>query len=161
MRAIFLDIDGVLNNQESAGRRWSVRLPQAFDHSKTSAVPPFHSACVARLNALIARTDAKVVISSTWGRLFRLNDLTRYLADQGVVAQILGATPVKLAYRPRGEDIQHWLDDWPGEPVEAFCILDDHDDMGNLLGRLVQTDPTVGLQDDDVRKAFRLLTLSA
>ena len=157
MRVIFLDIDGVLNDAKTTGGHWRIRLPRSGLPGKTSAVAPFAPECVERLNRLVRSTGAKVCLSSTWGRLFRYYALTAYIADQGVVCDIIGRTPVTITCRPRGRDIQQWLDDWQGEPIESFVVLDDHSDMVHLKDRLVQTDPTVGLQDDDVEKAIVVL----
>jgi len=158
MRVIFLDIDGVLDSAASSGRMWLVRLPRLDQPDKLTPVPPFDRECVARFNRLVGRTDANVVLSSTWGRVFDFDALKRYLADEGVVARIIGKTPVRQQCRPRGYDIQQWLDEWEGEVIEAFCIIDDHADMVHLKPQLVQTHVSVGLQDWDVDTACQLLS---
>lgn len=157
MRVIFLDIDGVLNNRASSSL-WTVRLPRANMPGKTTPVPSFHADCVARFNRLVEQTGAVVVISSTWGRVFDFSAVKRYLEDEGVCCDVIDKTPVYMTCRPRGREIQQWLDDWQGEPIESFCILDDHDDMQHLKGRLVQMRDNLGLQDRDVEAAIRLLT---
>lgn len=155
MRLIFLDIDGVLADQTSMGKRWQVRLPRV-GIAKSSPVPPLAPSCVERFNRLVSLTGAKVVVCSTWGREFQTEGLGRYLWEEGVRCELLGRTPLCDVYRVRGEDIQQWLDETDA-PVESFCILDDHDDMAHLKGRLVRTDTNLGLQDRDVSVAMALL----
>ena len=59
----------------------------------------------------------------------------------------------------RGEEIDKWLSEWQGEPIESFIILDD---MGGAEMRphslyLVQTGFREGLQPKHVQKAIKLL----
>lgn len=59
----------------------------------------------------------------------------------------------------RGEEIDKWLSDWQGEPIERFVILDD---MGGAEMRphsswLVQTGFREGLMPKHVQKAIKLL----
>lgn len=158
MRVIFLDIDGVLTNASKLCGYWRTRLPCSGIPGKTYAIAPFAPDCVERFNWLVAQTGADVCLSSTWGRLFQYRALTAYVAEQGVVCNIIGRTPVRLRRcRPRGSDIQQWLDEWQGEPVKSFVILDDHNDMVHLRDRLVLTRTDEGLQDTDVDKAIHIL----
>lgn len=155
MRLIFLDIDGVLADRASMGKCWHMRLPRV-GIDKLSPVPPLSPSCVARFNRLVSLTGAKVVVCSTWGREFETEGLCQYLRDEGVRCEVVGRTPLRGVYRVRGEDIQQWLDDTDAQ-VDAYCILDDHNDMAHLKGRLVQTNADLGLQDRDVEAALALL----
>jgi hypothetical protein len=57
----------------------------------------------------------------------------------------------------RGEEIAAWLAD---HDVGGYVIIDDHADMGELHGRLVQTHPAHGLQPGDVPRAIAILMTS-
>jgi hypothetical protein len=65
-------------------------------------------------------------------------------------------TPTGLRGCDRGEEIAAWLRD---HPVAGWVILDDHRDMGPLLGQLVQTSAASGLGPDDVEQALVKLAI--
>lgn len=150
MRVIFLDTDGVLNNGVA-------RITHLSGASKLT-VPLYDPKCVERFNRLVRESQARVVISATWGHSFTTEMLEQHLQQQGIVCEVLGQTPIAEKWRPRGRDIAEWLQSWQGEAVEAFCILDDHDDMAELKRYLVRTDYRGGLQEQHVDQALRLLT---
>jgi len=131
---LFLDIDGVLAHDSSGG-----------------AIDP---ECVDRLNEIIGRTGAEVVISSTWRTTHGPAEMQRVLERRGFAGRVAGATPVLLG-KTRGEEIASYIAAL-GEDVR-FAILDDVDDMGELADRLVTTDELVGLQKADVEQAVELL----
>ena len=56
--------------------------------------------------------------------------------------------------------LQAWLDErkYGRGDVDGFVIFDDDGDMGPLLPYLVQTNPGIGLTDEDVTSAISLLT---
>ena len=63
MKIIFLDIDGVLNHEAFYKERYErVQNGEKLNHPYSE----IDSNSVTNLNSLIADTDAKVVISSTW-----------------------------------------------------------------------------------------------
>jgi hypothetical protein len=155
MKIIFLDFDGVLNSEAFCRANGNRFLPETLD-----------VAAVARVNTLIARTGAKVVVSSTWRLGYSLDQLRGILARHGFSGEVLGVTPViqdldedgifVTRKAPRGLEIQRWIDDQP-EPPEAFVILDDDADMEHLAGRLVRTLFDTGLGDEHVEAAVELL----
>lgn len=137
-KVIFLDIDGVLNHVHTQER-----------HRGCIGINPVF---VARLNEITDRTDAKLVISSTW-RLDGWDEVTDALREAGVTGEIIGMTP-RLPPREtfvsalRGDEIQAWLDDFG--PIDRFVILDDDSDMAHLVPFLVQTEWMMGLQPKHV-----------
>ncbi len=141
MKVVFLDFDGVLNASTSP----DFCIERVF---------------VERLNRIIAKTGAHVVLSTTWRIAEPAGYCERCLAECGFIGTVLGSTPSiyipGLASVPRGREIQAWLDRNP--TVEAFVILDDDSDMEHLLPRLVRTAFKDGLQDHEVEKAVALLT---
>jgi hypothetical protein len=181
VRVIFLDIDGVLNS-ESFGRALEDKHRQLghgeLERKRDTTCNCFaienqiDDAAVARLNRLVAQTEAKIVISSSWRKLFDLAELKTVLLAHGLVAEIIGVTPnafdettrfdMTMEYGAtgerlyRGHEIDYWLR-YQGEGVVHFVILDDGSDMEMHSRRLVQTDPDIGLCDDDVGLAIRML----
>lgn len=157
---IFCDIDGVLNSWDFMENRR--HLPRPTKHCIDAVAVP-------RLNAITDRTDAKIVISSTW-RLGRPKEkLAEILAAHGVSGEVIDRTPdfherysdhpeddtVIIAGKERGHEIQAWLDRNPG--VSSFVILDDNSDMVHLRHRLVKTLFEFGLLDEHVERAVAML----
>lgn len=138
---IFLDIDGVLTNAATGYRHG-------------------HPSCVSWLNTITDQTHAVIVVSSTW----RADpEIANILARWGVRAEVIGATPFLdertesglWRPKPRGEEIQAWLDANPGK--RQFVILDDDNDMAHLTPCLVRTDSRAGLTAADAKRAIELL----
>jgi len=180
-RVIFLDIDGVLNS-ESFGHKLDakhVQLGHDPAHRKRDTTcscfaleNQIDDAAVGRLNRLVAQTSAKIVISSSWRKLFDLSELVAILSAHGLVGEVIGMTPnafdeatrtdMKMEYGSdgdrlyRGHEIDYWLR-YQGEGVTQFVILDDDSDMVMHKRRLVQTDSDIGLCDEDVELAIRVL----
>lgn len=144
MKIIFLDIDGVLNHRQFL-----------IEAERVDAVS---DECIARLNRIIEATGAKCVLSSTWRVMFPLEEiLNDFLIPGGFKGEIVGKTPpAKFSYRPRGNEIQEWLDDHP--EVTKFVILDDEEDMLHLENRLIRTSfEDGGLLDEHVEEAISML----
>jgi hypothetical protein len=141
-RIVFLDIDGVLNSEQS--------------RDESGSLIEFSKKAVANLNEILSSTSALIVISSSWRIDWTLEEISRHLVRQGVASpKIVGKTP-ELADQPRGHEIQAWLDDAPF-PVQSFVILDDRDDLHPNRLRHIQTDPAEGLTAHDAYRATSLL----
>ncbi|MEZ5278393.1 MAG: HAD domain-containing protein [Opitutaceae bacterium] len=140
-RFVFLDFDGVLNSEQSVkdlGTRY--RFPEST---------------IGALNTLLQQRDTQIVITSTWREVWTLSEIAGFLDRDGVLpGRVVGSTP--LLQETRGLEIDAWLRSAP-YPVASFVILDDHDDMAMHGGRLVQTDPRVGLTRDLADRAIQLL----
>jgi hypothetical protein len=156
-RLIVLDVDGVLN-QSSTKERYRPGFI-GFDPRN-----------VAILNELWLKTGdtpearAKFLISSSWRKLFTVENMIKTFHDHGVPGEILGRTgshPTGI----RGLEIQEWLehhaprDLGTGELlVQGLCILDDSNDMGHLRHKLVQTSPWRGLRGKHIPRALKILS---
>lgn len=57
--------------------------------------------------------------------------------------------------RGRGWEILAWLEEH--EAVESFVILDDWDDMGPVRNHLIWTNPSLGLTEEQVQEAIKIL----
>lgn len=131
-RILFVDVDGVLNNQQTFARN-------------LHETDPIDMAMLERVKRIIAETGCKIVLSSTW----RLND--RSLKKVQSFLPILDITPDK-GNSSRGSEIEDWLtrqslksNFW----VSRYAILDDSNDM--LEGQqpnFFRTDWLIGLTDD-------------
>ena len=177
MRVIFLDVDGVLNSEEyllklEAQHRLLGHTEPASPKRETTCdcFKLYHQIdrdAVARVNRIVEVTGSKIVISSTWRKLFDPPDLRRLLEAHGLVGEIIGETPdghktpemaavyghIERMYR--GYEIDFWLRQHP--EVDRFVILDDGSDMVMHTKRLVQTDCAEGLLDDHVELAIRVM----
>lgn len=177
MHVIFLDVDGVLNSEsyalklEAKHRQLGHTEPVSPKRETTcDCFKLYHQIdrdAVARLNRLVATTGAKIVVSSTWRKLFDPPELRRMLEEHGLMGEIIGETPEghgepemvtvygHLERMYRGYEIDFWLRKHP--EVDRFVILDDGSDMAMHGNRLVQTDCEDGLCDEHVELAIRVL----
>jgi hypothetical protein len=105
------------------------------------------------LNKIIDRTDAAVVVSSSWRHGYSVEGLHRILVCKGFTGDVIDKTGTHG--HCRGDEIQAWLDAHPY--VEKFCILDDGSDMGHLMSKLVHTSFKDGLLPEHVEKAVAML----
>lgn len=139
MKVIFLDVDGVLNHGK--------QIEKVEDNK------------IELLNQIVKRTNAEIVLSSDWRYWLDTDDedvilLERKLGSVGI--DIMSSTPItKHGYR--GAEIYQWINEWAGEKIEKFVILDDRDDMKPYMNRLIQTSFNLGLQEKHVKKAIQLL----
>lgn len=135
MKIIFLDVDGVLNSVQD-------RFSWAIESDKHLIL----LACIVR------RTDAKIVVSSSWRNCGLLDTLKKRLNDFSM--SIYDKTK---DIGERGLEIKDWLDSYSG--VESFVILDDEDfDIKSYFpNNFVKTNEEIGLQKEDVEKCIAIL----
>lgn len=152
MKVIFLDIDGVLNEDTTPSRTKSRVV--FIDQEK-----------MLRLKRIVDATDAKIVLSSTW-RYDR--DDPQYNADflelqeafWNIGLEFYDYTPVDAIGIRRGMEIKAWLGLHRGE-VDCFIILDDElfdfEERG-LLPYLIKTEfGDGGLTETHAQAAIDLL----
>lgn len=155
MKVIFLDIDGVLNFINCKDR---IRNIPFVNHKK-----------ILLLKRIIDKTNAKVVLSSTWRYgwydiengdtdtfdAYDFNKLTEKLKEYNI--EFISKTPESNHYH-RGLEIKEWFENWNGEIIEKFVILDDVDNMNPFMNNLVLIDPNYGLTKKDVKRAIKILS---
>jgi Swiss Army Knife RNA repair-like protein len=134
MKVLFLDIDGVLNCS-------TTRNPRHFPYVVDQRL-------LARLQKLLDRTGAKVVLSSTW----RLDPVGLFAAKHWGVP-FIGTCPDKPR-SPRRKEILSWLADHP--KAARYAVIDDEDDELDELP-LFQPSGKTGLTMDIVRGAAAYL----
>jgi hypothetical protein len=122
MKVIFLDIDGVLNCKNTEN-------PRKFPYVIDLALPD-------RLRGLVERTEAKIVLTSTW----RLDPIGR-LAARHFAVPFIDCSP-DMPEAARHEEIKTWLAENPD--VDRFVVIDDECDGLDSLP-LFQPDSDAGL----------------
>ena len=152
LKAVFLDIDGVLNSTS----RWD-HLPSGEGKIDPKAL--------VRVRRICEETGAKIVVSSSWrgsGRenqmLARMRRLFIKHGWQQAFAHLIvvGVTPNLNPGRDRRRnEIAQWLKEH--REATSFVILDDANNMAGLSDRLVQTRRRFGLKDRHVERAIKIL----
>lgn len=157
MKVIFLDFDGVLNSalyarteeyqKHAGGASW-----HSVDSLKWWSYG-LDSVAVERLNSLVERTGAKVVISSSWRLGATQEWLVQILTSRGFTGEVVGVTPAYGGDEPRHKEIEGWIET---HRPEGYVVIDDDADA-EIAGRFVYTSSHCGLTDDDVDEAVRIL----
>lgn len=161
MKIIFLDFDGVLNDdieycvkQEWQGIKWGYNW--------------IHPHLVERLNEIIEATGAEVVVSSTWREQWDTHQLQQILLEQGFKGKVIGRTPEfdkypEAFYKDRSDEILQWMMDFrqtnmTAPPIKYVAIDDRKDLFQNTPGmKAVFTNEKIGLSAADVEKAISIL----
>jgi hypothetical protein len=176
MKVIFLDFDGVVNSQN-----WYKRRVDEVGMDDVHSQYPFYEIdpeAVKRINFIIEKTGAKVVVSSTWRHGRSVEDLTKILQFAGFNGEIVDVTPhmggIKGYTVPRGCEIEQWLEqknfkriNWSiarlrekveKSEVKNYIILDDDSDMlYNQREHFVQTSWMTGITQEDADKCVEIL----
>ena len=140
-KIIFLDFDGVITTQNTRFK--------AFDLE-----------CMKHLKLIVDKTNAFIVISSTWRRFDSLIKLKQMFEPFGLFNRVIDTTPIRNDNDwGRGKEIEEWLNfkhpfSWN---INGFVILDDDTDMEPFMEHLVQTDSNIGLQEKDIEKCVKIL----
>lgn len=152
MKVIFLDVDGVINNEKTTAmiNGWTF----VDDY------------LIKIVRHIINKTHAKVVLSSTWregwdGQVFGMEfEALKEKCEYFGVHFFDKTDWTDMGHRDR--EICDWLDMWSGEPIESYVVLDDAPGCffgadNSILEHLVQTDPRVGITLEDAEKAIAIL----
>lgn len=145
MKAIFLDVDGVLNND--------------FTQTRTSSGADFvDDFLIERLVRLINETEAIVIMSSSWryGITCKAHhqdfvELLAKLEEHGV--HVVDYTPT-LNTAHKSIEIKQYLSEHP--EIDKFVILDD-DEMELFPKEHIETINRYGLTDENVDEAIKML----
>ncbi len=152
---VFLDFDGVINHSGTyadCAKRPGQTVPADW----------IDRACIARVDALCARTGAELVIISSWSAYLTEIQLDLVMRVSGLVAPIVGYAPSTCprevnpeSTTVRWDAVRRWLDAHP--EANRWVILDDCDWQGFPPERFVRTAIATGLTDADVERAARIL----
>jgi hypothetical protein len=166
---LFLDIDGVLNGDDTKEAHFGITPECPQEHSGFTWLCSHR---IKQLNKIInAVPQTQIVLSSTW-RAYGTEAVERMLHSVGFEGFLYSSTPRTFSYTPREMEISAWFNDrninWKETP---FVILDDLN-IDTILGfrpNHVQTsyDPNIvdhagnvltpGFSDELVHKAIQLL----
>lgn len=155
MKILFLDIDGVLNNEEDFVQQYKMRGTNVIGQPRLNL-----------LRTILEKTQCKIVLSSTW----RLYDWRSDLEVHGFPTnEIIGCTPNLFQIDSRirrGTEIHEYLAENfprcedPSDPkyLESFCIVDDGSDfLSYQLPFFVQTNFEEGLTPADTERIIDIL----
>jgi hypothetical protein len=164
VKLIFLDFDGVLNSQKFLRSDFFEESVKGLTDAELYLIQYAYMLdpeAIKLVNDLVTRSGAQVVASTSHRTRYSLEELNKMLQGRGATFEIIGKTPRLLPrkfseYVDRGDEIQAFLDN-PPEPVEAFVILDDFNNMGDLRDHLVLTSDRTGLRPDHVEDALKIL----
>lgn len=151
---LFLDIDGVLNHKGIYERN----KPRV---GKTSPEDWLDPVCIGYLDAICYRTDAVIVVSSSWRRYLEPHHrLAHVLWLGGLEAPVVGTTPIldppeAMTPTTRWREITAYLAEHP--EVTRWAILDDLDWEGFPPDRFVRTSIETGLVPEQVDRVVAIL----
>ena len=182
-KIIFLDVDGVLNCMPDNHRQVWPDFMGGADERAFGLNPEL----ILNLKNLLDRTDAKIVVSSSWRHFDDYEPFAHGVYWRDVLAKRLGrkaedifigstpscSDPYMLLhgvseYAVRGKEINTWMKENEnkfGKPYEDynFCIIDD--EVTDILRvfkskYVVHTNYKTGLTSQDVDQAFHILNFA-
>lgn len=146
MKIVFLDIDGVLNSEpwlrkDGNGKNFP------FGHLDPTAI--------SLLGDIVGTTESQIVISSSWRKLFRWQDLAKLLEERGFKypESIIGQT-IRMSQRgwQRGYEIDDWV---RANHPHKYIILDDDSDMLDFQkSHFIHTSFKTGLTAEHAHEAI-------
>lgn len=147
MKAIFLDIDGVLNSDEHTA------FIKSFVTYNDNMIEPFDDECLYNLKYIVDETDAKLIITSIW-RLFPeyLNLLMNKLEEYGLDKNVISLT-ISNKYKDKLQEIAVKLKKLG---ITEYVVLDNDNTLN--LDRHIITNNATGLTEIDAKQAIKILT---
>ena len=147
MKAIFLDVDGVLNSDEHTA------FIKSFVTYSDNMIEPFDDECLHNLKYIVDETDAKIIITSIW-RLFPeyLNLLMNKLEEYGLDKNVISLT-ISNKYKDKLQEIAVKL---KKIGITDYVVLDNDNTLN--LDRHIITNNATGLTEIDAKQAVKILT---
>ena len=145
MKVIFLDFDGVINSDKD----------QSTDY--------FDKRLIQKINTIIVKTKAKIVVSSDWRASRSIKELQALLEMYGFIGQVIGKTSVTQISggwmtfpdyaEIRTQEINKMVEELN---PEKWIIIDDMD-LPSGSDNFINTNPICGITDEEVTEAINLL----
>lgn len=149
---LYLDIDGVLVKDSAyAGVKTYKEL------NELDPVTLIDREAVARLNRVADRFE--IILSSRWYPKFSVNKVQSFLASAGFTGTLAGVTEERKLSSYKENEIR-WHRQSSQENFERpYLILDDEKFRFGAFpeGNIIQTDPELGLTDEDLDKILKFL----
>ena len=149
MKAIFLDVDGVLNSDEHTA------FIKSFITYGDNMIEPFDDECLYNLKYIVDETDAKIIITSIW-RLFPdylyilMNKLEEYDLDKNVIS-----LTTSNKYKDKIQEITVKLKKLG---ITEYVVLDNDKTLN--LDRHGITNNVTGLTEIDAKQAVKILSFN-
>lgn len=159
MKIIFLDFDGVISTP-----MWDAEgLKCSFSSSADGKVNDFQAICW--LNQLCKRTNAKIVLSTSWKDYKSIDFLRELLYNSGLKRhiEIIGKTPqirTEDCSKDRTIEIETYLKEHEKDNIESLVILDDDKIYEPLEKYWVKCITEYGFKEPEFRKALKILNAS-
>lgn len=143
MKVVFLNIEGVLNNDK------------AIELTNYEALSFWN---IWRLNKLLSQTNAKLVVMGQW-RLYNSIEQLNYILKQfGFNNKVFDVTPIIHAER-HCDEVEQWLQTIE-HVIEGYVVLDTKQDEytnSSVENNFVIVDQRFGLRDEHITKTVRIL----
>ena len=149
MKAIFLDIEGVLNSIEHTA------FIKSFITYGDNMIEPFDDDCLYNLKYIVDETDAKIIITSIW-RLFPdylyilMNKLEEYGLDKNVIS-----LTISNKYKDKHQEIAVKLKKLG---ITEYVVLDNDKTLN--LDRHIITNNATGLTEIEAKQAVKILSFN-
>lgn len=168
VKLIFLDFDGVLNNDSWNDYRYATMVGEfnkTFD-TQSQKLDPINIQVLQRLIDMVP--DAMIVFSTSWKWSQTVDSLIDTLESSGLIIdkdRFFGKTPDLFGHFAlnRADEINKFFDEFdqnhPDKEITSFAILDDVDIMKNLKDNWVLTKMENGLTLDNIHDAYYMLTI--
>lgn len=149
MKAIFLDINGVLNSNEHTA------FIKSFITYGDNMIEPFDDECLHNLKYIVDETDAKIIITSIW-RLFPdyLYILMIKLEEYGLDKNVISLT-ISNKYKDKIQEITVKLKKLG---ITEYVVLDNDKTLN--LDRHIITNNVTGLTEIDAKQAVKILSFN-
>ena len=149
MKAIFLDIDGVLNSDEHTA------FIKSFITYSDNMIEPFDDDCLYNLKYIVDETDTKIIITSIW-RLFPdyLYILMNKLEEYDLAKNVISLT-TSNKYKDKLQEIAVKLKKLG---ITEYVVLDNDDTL--KLDRHIITNNVTGLTEIDAKQAVKILSFN-
>lgn len=167
MKILFLDFDGVLNDQafyEHVKAFPSKYSGHAKDRAKRAASVHINPYNAQNLNYIL-KTDpeVRIVVSSTWRKLFTLSEIQWILKKHGIMpTKVIGITDIPgpgvyegsgLQDLQRGDLCLKWAKE---NNIESFVCVDDDNDFDRVRDKFVRTNYKNGLTRSKAEAILKL-----
>lgn len=149
---IFLDFDGVLTNEVFLKKQGPVNRFTHYHGGTTFCIQNME-----KLNQIISKSHAKIVVISTWRKKMHVDELKSLLYSNYCIGEVIGVTD-DFPFN-RGAEVLDWLlRNGEKEHVGNFVIIDDRLDFGFLQHNLCTVHEDFGITAETVYRANQILT---